>query len=117
MDQNNHIQLGDIPCLLFVPASLPPGSLIPHAQILVVNNPALYIFARDLVVADQQTPQFQQISGSAAEEMMKALLQFKPNDKPPISPTEYESLEDQWKEKPSEDALPPDHPHHKKEKK
>ncbi len=120
MDAGNiDIHIGDVPALLFVPGPLPPDVVIPAEQILVIQIPSLYVFVRDLVVADQQTRLAQQNS-AAVQQMLRALLQFKPDGNNIVSDklngeNAYRELEEQWNSEPSDDSLPPNHPHHKKD--
>ncbi len=91
MDGNN-IQIGDVPALLFLPGPMPDGTVIPSKNILVVQLPSLYVFARDLVVADQQIRQAEENS-KAVNQMLRALLQFKTGN----GEKAYNELEEQWR--------------------
>lgn len=83
--ENSDIQMGEVPALLFIPGPLPPGGSIPAERILVISTPALYVHARDLVIADQTARHLQE-NANAVTQFMQEILKYKPDlDKKPSS--------------------------------
>ncbi|OHB56600.1 MAG: hypothetical protein A2173_01965 [Planctomycetes bacterium RBG_13_44_8b] len=76
--ENSDIQMGEVPALLFIPGSLPPGGSISAESILVISTPTLYVYARDIVIADRTARHLQE-NDYAATQLMQELLKYKPN--------------------------------------
>ena len=81
--------MGEVPVLMFIPGPLPPNGSIPAERILVISSPALYVHARDLVIADRTARHLQE-NDNAVTQLMQELLKYKPNlDKEPSSDTSF----------------------------
>lgn len=78
--ENTDLRMGDAPALMFIPEGLSPDTVIPSNQILMVSSLPLYLFVRDLIVADQSARRLQeQRNDHAIAKMMEALLRYKPS--------------------------------------
>lgn len=74
-NEDSLIRCGETPALMFVPYAMKPGDPIPQVKTLVVVNPVMYTYIRDMVINDQAMAiQQEQEAEGAVVQMMDGLL-------------------------------------------
>jgi len=74
------MKLGDCPNIMFTPAENPVTGRLFTERTLIICNPYLYVYIRDLVIANEasQLNQIDQNAEVAMEKLMRELMKYKP---------------------------------------
>lgn len=73
------IEMGEAPYLLFVPDSIPVDGALPADNIVVIAELKMYLYVRDLVIADQ-TARRMEAQNEAAQKFYDELMKYKPSE-------------------------------------
>jgi len=71
------MKYGDCPNIMFIPAANPATGQPLTDKTLIICNPYLYVYARDLVIADE-TAQDTQHADEAMAKLMSEIMKYKP---------------------------------------
>lgn len=71
------MKLGDCPNIMFIPAADPLSGQPLTNKTLIICNPYLYVYIRDLVIANE-TARDDQNADAAMAKMMQEIMKYKP---------------------------------------